>query len=243
MDSSESNMTISLHTLIDENIGRFFNNNLQSDEIIKDMFFNRGRFHIVCTKEAAQETIAAFQRMVTDIHTRITSAQFLEIFGIHRNYHWKFPYVEALDTVGANKIIRNKLSFACPDDIDQSVFDEFISNQGYSQEVAQVPDTMHRCPRFTYTNKRQVVPVELDPKLNSEKFWAAKYQENKKVPANVSTSTAKTTTSSLSKDSKSMLDKMDKKFTDALCKEEQKHKEELSKMKSSFELQLNKLKS
>ena len=128
--------------------------------------------------------------------------------------------MEALDTVGAEKIICNKLSFACPEDIDQSIFNEFISNRGYSQEVGQVLEIMHRCPKFTFTNKRQAVPVEIYPKLNREKFWAAKYKEQN-VPSKVSTSiTSKTATSSLSKDSKSALEQMDKKLQEALCNQQ-----------------------
>lgn len=42
--------------------------------------------------------------------------------------------------------------------------------------------------------------MEIDPKLNSKKFWTAKYKEQK-VPSNVTTNTkSKTATSSLSKD-------------------------------------------
>lgn len=168
LDSSECDTAINLRTLIDENLGRFLNANLQADEVIKDMYFNRGKFHIACTKGSTQEVMAGFQRLVTDLHNRVATKVFFAMFGIHPNYHWKFPYVEALDTVGESKVISVNVSFACPDDIDKSVFEEFISERAYSQEVAAVPEKMNRCPKFTYTNKRQVVPIDIDPKCKSE---------------------------------------------------------------------------
>ncbi|GFH52463.1 predicted protein [Chaetoceros tenuissimus] len=242
MDSSESETAINIRTLLDENIGRFCNDNVQSDDAVKDMYFSRGKFHIVCAKEHSKEIMAAFQRLVTDIHERVSSITFLEIFGIHRNLNQKFPFVEAIDSVGENKIIRNTLTFACPDDIDQSVFDEFISNKGFSQEVAQVPESMNRCPNFTFTNKRQVVPVAIDPKLNSEKFWENNKISRKKVPAKIGTGTAsKTSASSIT--SKTALDKLEKKLQVSLKEQELRHQKELQKIKSTFELQLNQVKS
>lgn len=170
---------------------------MQADDVIKDIYFNRGKPNIACTKESSKEVMSAFQRLVSDLHGRVTSNCFYQIFGIHYNLRsWKFPYVEALDTVRQNQVVRTKLSFACPDDINKTVFDHFIAERGYSQEVAAVPDTMSRCPRFTYTNKRQVVTVKLDPKCKSEKFWEAKNKET--LPSKVSASkTAKTAVSSI----------------------------------------------
>ena len=241
LDSSESDTIINMRTLIDENIGRFLNDNMQSDEVIKDIYFNRGKLNIACTKSSTKEVMSAFQKLVTDLHHRVSSKVFYQIFGIHSNLSsWKFPYVEALDTVGQDQVIRTMLSFACPDDIDKAVFDEFISERGYSQEIAAVPEKMNRCPKFTYTNKRQVVAVEIDPKCKSENFWAAKHKE--RVPGKV-TATKSTTTTVSSVTAKSETTKIEKKFKEELNKRDAKHKEELRKMQTNFELQMNKMKS
>ena len=99
---------------------------------------------------------------------------------------------------------------------------------------------MSRCPRLIYTNKRQVVAVEIDPKCKSIKFWEAKNTEN--LPSKVSASkTAKTALSSIT--SKSEISKLEKKFNEALKKCDAAHEEDLRKMQTNFDLQLNKMKS
>ena len=136
LDSSKSETIINMRTLLNKNIGRFLNNNLQADDVIEDIYFNRGKVNIACTKESAKEVMSVFQRLVLDLHGRVNSNCFYQIFGIHYN----LPYVEALDTVRQKQVVCTKLSFACPDDIDKTVFDHFIAERGYSQEVAECLD-------------------------------------------------------------------------------------------------------